>query len=36
MGLFIPAYAQNPTQTAKYEDIVNEAKNCKKSIQENS
>lgn len=36
MGLFIPVYAQNISQTATYADAISEAKNCKKLIQENS
>lgn len=36
IGLFVPAFAQNTSQTQTYVDIVNEAKTCKKLIQENS
>jgi len=34
--LVTPAYAQNVPKTETYADIVNESKNCKKLIQDNS
>ena len=34
IGLFVPAFAQNVPQTATYADAVNDAKNCRKMIQD--
>jgi len=36
MVLIVPAYAQNVPKTEAYFEIINEAKNCKKLVQENS